>query len=169
MNGDEKTGFGSERDYIPSWLRTLLSLVTQYVVAVAGAVIIGFLPEAFLSRSYYNSVLGPYSPVIALVAFVLGYLVSFRIRKGQAATFVWVVGLLWLVFGMYGNTRNWSANWPMEKSRYIVANFFGPTASCSATECLAELFFTTPFTASIAYSIGAYIRKRKARRRTLLA
>ena len=167
MIGDEKVWLGSERDHIPLWLRTLLSLVAQYVVAVGGAMIIGLLPEAYLSRFYYNTDLNPYSPAIALAALVLGYLVSVRIRKGQAATFVWVVGLLWLAFGMYDSTRNWSASWSPEKTRwaYIVANFLGPTYACSGSECLNELFFTTPFTASIAYSIGAYIRRRQGRRR----
>ena len=40
-----------------------------------------------------------------------------------------------------------------------VKNLFGPTLKCSNSECLGELFFTIPFTASVTYSLGAYIRR----------
>lgn len=154
----------TEREYLPPWMRSLISLAVQYVVAVAGAMIIGFGPEAVLGRAYYNTYLEPYSPAIALIGFLLGYFVSPRVRKGKAATFVWVVGLLWLIYGMYDSVGYWSASWSPEKTRlgYILANFFGPTDKCSATECAGEFLFTTPFTASVAYSIAAYIRKRRS-------
>ncbi len=153
-----------ERDYQPEWLRRLLSLLAQYLVAVAGAMIIGFLPEALLSRAYYNTGIEPYSPAIALTAFLLGYFVSPRVRKGQAATFVWVVGLLWLIYGMYDSVGYWSASWSPEKTRwaYMLADLFGPTDKCSGSECMGELIFTTPFAASVMYSIAAYIRKRRS-------
>jgi CDP-diglyceride synthetase len=147
-----------------------LSWVAHYFVAVAGAMIIGFLPEAVLSeRVYYNTGLEPYSPMIAITAFLLGYFVSVHIFKGRAATFVWIIGLAWMMFGIYDTTRYWSASWSPEKTRwgYMLANLFGPTRKCSGSECLGELFFTTPFTASIVYSIGAYLAKqRDARRET---
>jgi hypothetical protein len=144
-----------------------LSWVAHYFVAVAGAVIIGFLPEALLSRVYYNTGLEPYSPMIAITAFLLGYFVSHSIFNGRAATFVWIIGLAWMMFGIYDTTRYWSASWSPEKTRwgYMLANLFGPTLKCSGSECLGELFFTTPFTASITYSIGAYLAKQRDARR----
>ena len=140
-----------------------LSWLAHYFVAVAGAMIIGFLPEVLLSRVYYNTGIEPYSPMIAITAFLLGYLVSLFIFDGRAATFVWIIGLAWMLFGIYGTTRYWSASWSPEKTRwgYMLANLFGPTLKCSGSECMGELFFTTPFTASITYSIGAYVRKRR--------
>ena len=144
-----------------------LSWVAHYFVAVAGAMIIGFLPEAILSRVYYNTGLEPYSPMIAITAFPLGYFVSLSIFNGRAATFVWIIGLAWMMFGIYDTTRYWSAGWSPEKTRwgYMLANLFGPTLKCSGSECLGEVFFTTPFTASITYSIGAYLAKRRDARR----
>lgn len=165
MIGDEQSWFGSSRDYLPRWLRWTLSLVVQYFVAIAGSMLIGFVPEALLG-GYDSTGLGAYSPVIALVAFLLGCFLSTRIRKGQAATFVWVIGALWLVYGMYDSMNGWSASWSPEKTRwsYMLAELFGPSKKCSDLECLGELLFTTPFTASLTYSIGGYIAKRQAKR-----
>jgi hypothetical protein len=143
-----------------SWAK---SLFLHYLVGVVGGMVIGFLPEAELSRIYYNTGLEPYAPAIAITALLLGYFVSVHIGKGRAATSAWVLGLLWMFFGIYDTTRYWSASWSVEKTRwgYVLANLFGPTLKCSGSECLGELFFTTPFTASVTYSIGAYIRKRR--------
>ena len=128
--------------------------------------IIGFLPEALISRMYYNSGLEPYSPVIAATSFGLGYFVADRILNGRAATFVWIIGVAWMVFGIYDTTRYWSASWSPEKTRwgYALANLFGPTVKCSGSECLGELFFTTPFAASITYSVGACLRNWRKQR-----
>lgn len=140
-----------------------LCWVAHYFIAVVGGMIIGFLPESFASQLYYNSGLEPYSPIIAATAFLLGYLVAGSIFQGRAATFAWIIGLAWMLFGIYAETRSWSASWSTEKTRwsYMLANLFGPTLKCSGTECMGELFFTTPFTASITYSVGAYLRKRR--------
>ena len=140
-----------------------LSWVAHYFIAVGGAMIIGFLPEVFVSRLYYNTGVEPYSPMIASTAFLLGYFAAGFVFQGRAATFAWVIGAAWMLFGIYDTTRYWSASWSPEKTRwgYMLANLFGPTVKCSGTECLGELFFTTPFMASITYSIGAYLRKRR--------
>jgi len=143
-----------------------VSLLAHYFVAVAGSLIVGFLPEAFVSPMYYNTGLEPYSPMIAATAIVLGYFAANRILDGRAATFVWIIGLAWIVFGIYDETKYWSATWSPEKTHwaYALANFFGPTVKCSGSECLAELLYTTPFTASVTYSVGAYLRKWRTRR-----
>ena len=146
-----------------------LAWVAHYFIAVAGAMIIGFLPEAFASRIYYNTGIEPYSPMIAATAFLLGYLAAGFVFDGRAATFVWIIGLAWMVFGIYDTTRYWSAVWSPEKTRwgYMLASLFGPTLKCGDSECMGELLYTTPFTASIMYSVGAYLRKRRdARRKT---
>jgi hypothetical protein len=165
MIGDEQSWFGVSRDYLPGPLSWTGSLAVQYFVAVAGSMLIGFLPQLLLS-GYDSTGLEAYSPVIAFVAFLLGCFLSPRIRKGQAAIFVWVLGALWLVYGMYDSMSGWSASGYSEKTRwsYMLANLFGPSNKCSATECLGELLFTAPFTASLTYSIGAYIAKQQAKR-----
>jgi len=128
--------------------------------------LVGFLAVVFLPGLNYNAWLEPYSPMTAATAFLLGYFISGRILDGRAAAFVWIVGLAWITFGMYTETKYWSAAWSSEKTRwgYALAKFFGPTAKCSVSECLAELLYTTPFAASVAYSIGAYLRKWRIRR-----
>ena len=144
-----------------------LSWVAHYLIAVVGAMIIGFFPEMFVSRLYLNTGLEPYSPMIAATAFLLGYFVAGLVSDGRASTFVWIIGLAWMLFGVYDTTRFWSASWSPEKTRwgYTLANLFGPTLKCSGTECMGELFVTTPFTASITYSVGAYLRQRRDTRR----
>jgi hypothetical protein len=157
---------GSEELTAPMSGHTLIwpiSWIANYFVAIAGGMIIGFVPEALVSRLYYNTGLEPYSPMIAATAFLLGYFAAGLILNGRAATFVWIIGLAWMLFGMYDTTKAWSASWSPEKTRwgYMLANLFGPTLRCSGSECLGELLFTTPFTASITYSFGAYVRKRR--------
>ena len=57
----------------------------HFLLAAAGGMLIGFLPEGLVSGLYYNSGIEPYSPVIALVAFLLGYFLSFRVLGLRAA------------------------------------------------------------------------------------
>jgi hypothetical protein len=137
-------------------------LALHFFLAVAGGMLIGFLPEALVSRAYYNTGLEPYSPANAASALLLGYFVSYRLRV-RVAMWTWTIGALWLVIGVNELTRHWSASWSPEKTRwgYAIANLFGPTIRCSDSECLYELLVTTPFAASVMYSIGAYLRNRQ--------
>jgi len=139
-----------------------LLLAFHFVLAAAGSMFLGFLPEALVSRVYYNTGIEPYSPMIALTSLLLGYFLSFRILGLRTAEWTWTLGLLWLFVGVYELTSDWNASWSPETTRwgYALANLFGSTLKCSGSECLYELVFTTPFTASITYSIGAYLRRR---------
>jgi hypothetical protein len=141
----------------------LALLVWHFVIAAVGGMFIGFLPEALVSRIYYNTGFEPYSPAIATSAFLLGYFVSYRFLSARVAIWTWAIGVAWLVVGVYELTSHWSASWSPEKTRwgYAIANLFGSTLKCSGSECLYEVFFTTPFAASVLYSIGAFLRKRQ--------
>jgi hypothetical protein len=44
--------------------------------------------------------------------------------------------------------------------QYVLNNFFSRTSACSASECLGELIFTTPFAISIVYSMAAALGLR---------
>lgn len=123
--------------------------------------VVGFVPEAFLSHLYYNTGFEAFGPAIALTGLILGFFFSVRVQNGQGAIFAWILGALWLGVGFHGVASGWSPTWSPEKSSwdYAVANLFGRTSVCSASECLNELVFTTPFTASITYSIGSLVRK----------
>jgi hypothetical protein len=129
-------------------------LCLQFAVAVLGSMLIGFLPEAFMSRYYYNSGFEAYSPAIFAAAIMLGYLVTRRLGHSPAM-WVWIVGLLWLAYGVYEGSSYWYKGAAHSRLDYIAANFFGPTSKCSDTECLHELFVTTPFAATVGYSLGA--------------
>lgn len=143
-----------------------VAFVMHYIVGVGGGMILGFAPEALLSRLYYNTGLEPFAPGIALTAFLLGYFLSQRLFLGRPARWIWIIGALWLAFGIYDETRSWSASWSVEKTRwqYALAQFFGSTSRCSDSECLCEVFYTMPFVASIMYSVGAYLRARRLKK-----
>jgi hypothetical protein len=113
-------------------------------LAVVGSIVIGFLPELAFSHAYQSTFLEPYSPAICMVAFVLGGVLNMRVGQ-SAARWVWVGGTAWLAlaFAEFGATQE------------FLNNFFGTSDKCGSSECLYELIFTTPFAASLAYSLGA--------------
>jgi hypothetical protein len=138
-------------------MQWLLSLLLHSFVAMAVSAFVGGLPEVALSR-YLDPRIKPYAPIIAMTALVLGYFVSRQIAS-RAATFVWIVGVLWISCGFYSVASSWSREWSTHSTRwsYATANLF--TTSCSETECLNQLIFTIPFVATFAYTLGAWLRK----------
>jgi len=133
----------------------------HWVVGTAASVLIGFLPEAFLSRYYFDTRIEAFSPAIAGTAFILGIGFSGRFKNGRGAAWVWVFGLLWLAIGIDGLQASWNPAWSTQRSswQYAMVNLFGPTSACSASECLSELAYTMPFAVSVAYSIGAFFNR----------
>jgi hypothetical protein len=89
-------------------------------------------PEALISRVYYNTGLEPYSPAIAASSFLLGYFVGYRLLSLRAASWPWLIGIMWLLFGFHELTSYWHASWSPEKTSwgYALANLFGPTLKC---------------------------------------
>src|SRR5712692_3484322 len=144
------------------WFHWPVLLASHFLMAVVGAMFIGFIPEVVLGRLYYNSGLEPYSPAIALSALLLGYFVSSRVLSVRAARWTWTLGALWLLVGVHELTTSWNGSWSPEKTRwgYALANLVGSTRRCSGSECLYEFFFTTPFAATVMYSVGAYLANR---------
>ena len=130
-------------------------------VGIGASLVVGFLPEAFLSRYYVNTEIAPFAPVIAATGLILGLTLSGRFKNGQGASWAWIFGLLWLAIGIYEFRHNWSPSWSVRGGSwaYAMANLFGPTSACSNSECLGELLFTVPFTASLTYSVGAFLRR----------
>jgi hypothetical protein len=114
-----------------------------------------------LGRYYLNTGIEPFAPAIAATGLVLGIAFSGRLKNGQGASWAWVFGLLWLAIGIYDFRRSWNPAWSTQRSSwaYMMANLFGPTSACAESECLGEVFFTVPLTASITYSLGAFIRR----------
>jgi hypothetical protein len=120
-------------------------------------VFVGLFPEGAFSR-YIDPRLEPFGPIVALTTVAIGYFFSQKIAT-RAATSVWIVGVLWMSYGIYDSTSTWSREWSTQPTRwsYATANLF--SLHCSGTECLGELIFTIPFVAAIAYTLGAWLRK----------
>jgi hypothetical protein len=123
--------------------------------------VVGFVPEGILSRFYYDTCIEAFAPAIAFTGLILGFFFSVRFQNGRGASLAWIFGLLWLALGFHQAASGWNPAWATQKSSwdYAVVNLFGRTSACSSSECLSEVFFTMPFSASVTYSIGSIIRK----------
>jgi hypothetical protein len=135
------------------------SLFFRFVVSVLGSIAIGFLPEAFVGRMYYNTGLEAYSPLILVVAGCLGYGLNKRLGH-SAARWIWVLGVAWLAYGAFEESTYWYNSGAATRMQYVLDNFFSRTSVCSASECLGEFFFTTPCAVSIVYSAAAAVGLR---------
>jgi hypothetical protein len=149
--------------WIEPWLEWLALLFLHCFFLAAASITVGFFLEVALGSYLVNTRLEPFAPMIALVALLTGYFVVSPGKKRRAASWTWLVGVLWLAFGIYDTASGWDASWSHEKSRwsYAYANLFAPPPRCSGSECLGEAIFTMPFTASVMYSIGAFIKIRR--------
>ncbi len=142
------------------------SFMPHAVFAMVGSCVIGFIPEGFMSSYYVNTAVEPYSPTIFAVALLLGTVINAKVGH-RSAMFVWIAGVLWLAYGMYSESDLWQTTRAVSRLAFIRDSFFGTGTSCSDSECLHELFVTTPSAASVGYSIGAalgyviYRRKEK--------
>ena len=139
-------------------------LMCAYVHCLLGAgfsMLFGFLPEGILSHSYYDTHLEAFGPAIAFTGLILGFFFSVRFQNGRGASLAWIFGLLWLAVGVYDAASSWKPMWSIQKSSwdYAMVQLFGRTSACSSSECLRQVFFTMPFSASVTYSIGSLIRK----------
>lgn len=104
----------------------------------------------------------PYFALPILVALYLGY----RLNRdgGRLASWIWVPALLWLGYDIW-SWREMAlslASGPNGMPGYgswsnVLANFFGH--ACGG--CGNEWFDTAPFYTSVAYSLGAWVRRRR--------
>lgn len=118
------------------------------------ALAIGFVPEVLLSGYYQQTHIAAFSPCIATTAFMMALLVNRR-RKDRAPLLFGIAGLLFLAFAIGREGHAWDPSWAHEsKQQYLLHAFFGTEQQCSSSECLSELFCTTPCTAAVAYSLG---------------
>jgi hypothetical protein len=147
-------------------LERLTLLLLHCVFLAVASMTVGLPLEAALGHFWTNTGFEPFAPMIALVALLTGYFVVSLGQSRQGAAWTWTVGVVWFAFGIYDaawGSDAWDPRWSIEKTRlaYVIASLFGPTDKCSASECLSILIFTMPFTASVMYSIGAYIKLRR--------
>jgi hypothetical protein len=148
-----------DKKILPPWP---VPLILHFLVATIGSIMIGIVPEAIVSRFYYDTGLEAYSPAIALIALLLGYFVSFRLFGEKMASWIWLLGIAWLLFGIHSLVSTWDPRWDrVGRWQSVINNLFGKSSNCSNRECLGEFMFTTPFVSSVTYSLGAFLRSRK--------
>ncbi len=130
-------------------------VIVHFVASVSLSIVIGFYPESKLAVLYSDSSLATLTPVMLLIAGLLGFL-SARFIGHRAVTKTWIVGLVWLSLGFLTLASEWNPAWdPKSRSHYVLGQLFG--SGCGSSECIEELIFTTPFLCSIAYSVGGRI------------
>jgi hypothetical protein len=145
----------------PAWL----NYCGHCAAAVIISVMAGFVPEVTLGHLYFNTGLEPLVPFMALSAFVIGYVMN-RVYGHRAALWVWVPFFTLFLFAAYSLYREWNPAWePRGHLEYMYVNLLGRTTACSGTECLYELFFTTPLVTSVMYSVAARFGLLAYRRR----
>jgi hypothetical protein len=152
-----------------SFLLYPLRVAAHYIVAVAGGMTIGLIPEVTVGRLYSHSAVAPFVPCIAITAFVLGSLVSPRIDRVQLASWTWTIGLIWLLVAIRELTHSWDPRWAHTRTAWEYARsqlFPVPIYdSCGGTECLYQFFAAIPFVASAAYSAGGFAKKHFGRKK----
>jgi hypothetical protein len=156
--------------WVEPWLEWLTLLLLHCVFLAVISMAVGLFLEAALGRYWVDTGLEPFAPMIALVALLTGYFAVSPGKRQRAAAWTWTVGVLWLAFGIYDTAWGsdaWNPMWSNQKTRlaYVIANLFSSTNKCRDSECIGELIFTIPFTASVMYSIGAFIKIRRLAKR----
>ena len=77
------------------------------------------------------------------------------------ASWTWTIGLLWFLTAVRELTRGWDPRWAHTKTAWAYAQLqlIPHNFSCRDTECLYFGFYTVPFVASLAYSVGGFAKK----------
>jgi hypothetical protein len=140
---------------------TLMLAYLHAVAACAASMLIGGLPEAILDRHYEHVWVSAFGPVIASVGFILGLTIGGTFRHRRGPIFAWLFGLLWLAIGFYSAFNSWNGAYrsPKNAFSFAAAVLFGPLSADEELDSLYAAFFTMPFAASVAYSVGSFIRQ----------
>jgi len=136
------------------WSAIVFGTIVHFFVCFALSLPVGGILEYFLDRHIYATRLVAFFPAIAFVALVLGIFFSPLLFRGRGATWIWLIGLVFLLVGVEGVWSSWNPAWSPNKTVWqaIRAELFGRTSECSVSECLGEVFSTMPFVVSVSYS-----------------
>ena len=135
--------------------------IAVFVVAL-GAVIIFNNSRGI--QSAFNAG-GVANPVLWGPGLVLGLLVN-RLALKSAACWVWLVGMVWIAYGIFASLLAYHARFsgicsPLDSIRGAFFSFASDYAYCGSGESV--LLFTVPTFSSIAYSLGAWVALRFGR------
>ncbi len=104
----------------------------------------------------------PYDPLIWGSSLVAGGLINLWLRS-RSASWMWTVGVFWLLVGMTDEFRFHDPRWcgGCSLGQDVWNQYFAwDKNKCSNQECLGQLLFTTPLLCSIAYSVAGTLARR---------
>jgi hypothetical protein len=142
------------------------ALIAMLITVTIGITVAARVGHLLATPSQCRWVDIPYSPLIWGTAFVCAYFLNQRLES-RAATWVWIVGIAWFLVvlsdqlrfhrpelcggcSLFQDTWNTYFAWDYRK--------------CADSECLGQVFATTPLLNSLAYSIGAWVGLRSRKR-----
>jgi hypothetical protein len=142
------------------------SVIVFFALAISSAV---FANSRFLFLVERGGFL---NPIFWAPGFILGLLVN-RVKASRFACWVWLLGGVWLAFGISDSFHGYDPRWYQGCTPFqniINAFFVGNSGKCGGGEStLSGLFFTMPAITGAAYSVGAWrgLVSRKRREKAL--
>jgi len=135
-------------------LHTLIASVLASVISIC---IIAIAANVLPNKGIFIECL------VFAVALGIGFLVN-RVTLTRLACWVWLPGLVWLVFAIRDSVRDFDPRWYQgcSATQNVVNAFFVlDSHRCGGGgSTLAGVFFTLPAFCSLAYSVGAWIALR---------
>ena len=147
------------------------ALLAMFVCGIASTLLAGGIGNS-LPPIYKPlvDVFGVFNPFMWASGLIVGFFLS-RITRARYACWVWLPGVVWLTYGIWGSVHLYDPRWYQgcTASENVVNAFFLLNGrKCGGGEStLAGIIFTTPAINSVAYSIGAWAgllwRKRRGK------
>lgn len=136
------------------YFRPIWSFAFHLFLGFPLALLAGSALELFARGLYAdNRVWSVLHPGAALVAGLLGFGINWK-KRDIAATFVFVLPLLFFWVSWSNSVHYWSPEWShMSHDEYVMNSLFGP--SCGDQECLGMLGTETSLPGFL-YSLGAF-------------
>jgi hypothetical protein len=132
---------------------SVIAMPVSVVCVIVGDILIGILMRA-IGVGPIRALDAWYGPFVWWPGLVLGFFVNRRTLQ-RAACFVWLPGLVWLVYGILSTAAGWHPDGMSWMTRVRTELFPLTHDQCGMTECLGVLFYTWPALNSVAYSISA--------------
>ncbi len=144
-----------------SLLRTSLSICLHLSISIIGVLLLSNLATFFLfkcAHSFFPSITiqqlrwtltGVHGfPVQAVVGLLAGFILA-RYMRRRVMIWIWLLPLIFLCAGILFGGKDYASWW---------SYYFG--SGCDVRDrCFDQMLFTLPLVASVAYSLGAALRR----------
>ncbi len=160
--------YGSVKSLGPAIGRFAVNTLASMVLSVPAAILVAVLLVACINKVLPFS-LNADIPALCL-SFPVGFVLGFRLNRAypaREACWVWISGVVWLAYGIWGSVRHYHPRWSHGCS--VTENVLNAFLVMNSRKCegdesaLAAVLFTIPAFASIAYSVGALIAGSRAK------